>query len=98
MYFQLATDDLLYSRKNLTEPFSAKIHLEYTVYQKNSKEIIDSGSYTVIDQYLENKSNKIDSNFNFNFPSNQFGYIDIKITDINRSKSFIVDISIDKLN
>lgn len=98
LYFQLATDDLLYSRKNLTEPFSAKIHLEYTVYQKNSKEIIDSGSYTVIDQYLENKSNKIDSNFNFNFPSNQFGYIDIKITDINRSKSFIGAISIDKLN
>ena len=37
LYFQLATDDLLYSRKNLTEPFSAKIHLEYTVYKKNSK-------------------------------------------------------------
>ena len=67
MYFQLATDDLLYSRKNLSEPFSAKIHLEYMVYQKNHKEIIDSGSYSIIDQYLENKSDKIDSNFNFIF-------------------------------
>ena len=98
LYFQLATDDLLYSRKNLSEPFSAKIHLEYMVYQKNHKEIIDSGSYSIIDQYLENKSDKIDSNFNFYFPSNQLGYMDIKITDVNRSKSFIGTISIDKLN
>ena len=98
LYFQLATDDLLYSRKNLSEPFSAKIHLEYKVYQKNHKEIIDSGSYSIIDQYLENKSDKIDSNFNFYFPSNQLGYMDIKITDVNRSKSFIGTISIDKLN
>ena len=79
LYFQLATDNLLYSRKNLTDPFSAKIHLEYKVYQKNRKEIMDSGSYTVIDQYLENKSTKIDSIVNFTFPSNQFGYIDVKI-------------------
>ena len=59
LYFQLATDNLLYSRKNLTDPFSAKIHLEYKVYQKNRKEITDSGSYTVIDQYLENKALKL---------------------------------------
>ena len=98
LYFQLATDDLLYSRKNLSEPFSTKIHLEYMVYQKNHKEIIDSGSYSIIDQYLENKGDKIDSNFNFYFPSNQIGYMDIKITDVNRSKSFIGTISIDKLN
>ena len=98
LYFQLATDDLLYSRKNLSEPFSAKIHLEYMVYQKNHKEIIDSGSYSIIDQYLDNKGDKIDSNFNFYFPSNQIGYMDIKITDVNRSKSFIGTISIDKLN
>ena len=98
LYFRLATDDLLYSRKNLSEPFSANILLEYMVYQKNHKEIIDSGSYSIIDQYLENKSDKIDSNFNFYFSSNQLGYMDIKITDLNRSKSFIGTISIDKLN
>ena len=98
LYFRLATDDLLYSRKNLSEPFSAKVHLEYKVYQKNHKEIIDSGSYSIIDLYLENKSDKIDSNFNYYFPSNQLGYMDIKITDLNRSKSFIGTISIDKLN
>ena len=98
LYFQLATDNLLYSRKNLTDPFSAKIHLEYKVYQKNRKEIMDSGSYTVIDQYLENKSTKIDSIVNFTFPSDQFGYIDVKITDINRSKSYVGSISIDKFN
>ena len=98
LYFQIATDDLLYSRKNLNEPFSAKIQLEYTIYQKNRKEIIDSGSYTIIDQYLDNKSAKIDSNFNFKFSFSQIGYVDIKITDINRSKSFIGSIYIDKFN
>ena len=59
---------------------------------------MDSGSYTVIDQYLENKSTKIDSIVNFTFPSRQFGYIDVKITDINRSKSYVGSISIDKFN
>jgi GWxTD domain-containing protein len=96
LYFQLDTEDLLYSRKNLTEPFSAKIYLEYIVYQKNRKEIIDSGSYTITNQYIENKKTKIDSNFNFRFPYNQLGFIEVKITDVNRSKNYFGTIEIDK--
>ena len=37
LYFKVNSEDLLYSRKNLTEPFSAKIYLEYIVYQKNPR-------------------------------------------------------------
>ena len=97
LYFKVNSEDLLYSRKNISEPFSAQLLLEYVIYKKNYKEILDSGSFTMMDKYLDNKKPEIDTNFHFKFLFSELGNIDVKITDVNRSRSYFETITIDKL-
>ena len=98
LFFQVATEDVLYSRSTINQPFSAKILLEYIVFQKDHKEIIDSGSILITDQYLKNKKARIDTNFIFNFSKSEEGFLDLRICDINRSREFRKTLSIDKFS
>ena len=98
LFFQVATEDVLYSRSTINQPFSAKILLEYIVFQKDHKKIIDSGSILITDQYLKNKKTRIDTNFIFNFSKTEEGFLDLRISDINRSREFRKTLSIDKFS
>ena len=98
LFFQVATEDVLYSRSTINQPFSAKILLEYIVFQKDHKEIIDSGSILITDQYFKNKKARIDTNFIFNFSKSKEGFLDLRISDINRSREFRKTLSIDKFS
>ena len=98
LFFQVATEDVLYSRATINQPFSAKILLEYIVFQKDHKQIIDSGSILITDQYLKNKKIRIDTNFIFNFSKSEEGFLDLRISDINRSREFRKTLSIDKFS
>ena len=98
LYFQILTEDILYSRVNISEQFSSKIKLQYIAYHENRKEIIDSGSFVISDKYFKNKKLKIDTNFSFLFPKHQTGFLDLKVVDINRNREFYKTIRIDKLN
>jgi len=98
LFFQVATEDVLYSRATINQPFSAKILLEYIVFQKDHKEIIDSGSILITDQYLKNKKTRIDTNFIFNFSKTEEGFLDLRISDINSSREFRKTLSIDKFS
>ena len=98
LFFQVATEDVLYSRSTINQPFSAKILLEYIVFQKDHKQIIDSGSILITDQYLKNKKTRIDTNFIFNFSKSEEGFLDLRISDINRSREFRKTLSIDKFS
>ena len=98
LFFQVATEDVLYSRATINQPFSAKILLEYIVFQKDHKEIIDSGSILITDQYFKSKKARIDTNFIFNFSKSEEGFLDLRISDINRSREFRKTLSIDKFS
>lgn len=98
LFFQVATEDVLYSRSTINQPFSAKILLEYIVFQKDHKEIIDSGSILITDQYFKNKKARIDTNFIFNFSKPEEGFLDLRISDINRSREFRKTLFIDKFS
>ena len=96
LHFKVSTDELLYSRKNVSEPFSSKLSLKYIIYKKNQKEIIDSGSHLILDYYSENKRTCLDTSFKIQFPINQLGNLDIEIVDLNRSKNFYGTLPINK--
>ena len=98
LYFQIHTEDILYSRSNVSEKFSSKIRLQYIAYDENRKEIIDSGSFVIFDRYLLDKKLKIDTNFSIFFPNLQSGFVDLNVLDINRNREFLKTIRIDKLN
>jgi len=98
LYFQIHTEDILYSRSNVSEKFSSKIRLQYIAYDDNRKEIIDSGSFVIFDRYLLDKKLKIDTNFSIFFPKLQSGFVDLNVLDINRNREFLKTIRIDKLN
>ena len=98
LYFQIFTEDILYSRTNISEKFSSKIKLQFIAYNENQKEIIDSGSFVISDKYLKSKNLKIDTNFSFFFPKSLTGFINLKVVDINRNREFNKTIKIDKLN
>ena len=66
--------------------------------QKDHKEIIDSGSILITDQYFKNKKARIDTNFIFNFSKSEEGFLDLRISDINRSREFRKTLSIDKFS
>ena len=96
LHFKVSTEELLYSRKNISEPFSSKLSLKYVVYKKNQKEIIDSGSHIITDYYLDNKRNYVDTSFKIQFPVNEYGNLDIEIVDIKRSKNYYGTVSVNK--
>ena len=98
LYFQIHTEDVLYSRSNVSEKFSSKIRLQYIAYDESRKEIIDSGSFVIFDRYLLDKKLKIDTNFSIFFPKFKIGFVDINVLDINRNREFLKTIRIDKLN
>ena len=98
LYFQILTEEILYSRVNVSEKFSSKIKLQFVAYNESHKEIIDSGSFIISDKYLKHKKLKIDTNFSFLFPMSKTGFIDLNVLDINRNREFYKTIRIDKLN
>ena len=41
VFFQLSTDEVLYTRNNRNQPFKAALTIKYSVFQNNSKTLIE---------------------------------------------------------
>ena len=96
VFFQLSTDEVLYTRNNRNQPFKAALTIKYSVFQNNSKTLLDSGSLFIVDEYNSVKSQFIDTSFSFSFDLNQKGYIIFNLVDDNRSRNISKKLFIDK--
>ena len=98
VYFQLSTDEVLYTRNSRENPFQAALKLHFRAYKSKGKDILDSGTLYIKDVYSSIKSKSIDTSFSFNFQINNIGYLKIFLSDLNRSRNIEKQLNIDKLN
>jgi len=96
LFFQINTDEVLYTRSGRDQPFVAKLKLEYTIYEDGKKHLIDSGSLFIKDVYQDQKNFHINGENIFKFSNGTKGNMELKLTDLNRSREFKKHILIDK--
>ena len=98
VFFRISTDEVLYTRNNRNQPFKSSLTIKYSVLQNNSKNLIDSGSLLIFDEYKSVKNHFIDTSFIFDFEINQKGSLNITLIDNNRSREMSKKIIINKLD
>lgn len=97
VYFTLNSEELLYVRKDKSEPYHASIKVSYRLYSDiSSKVVVDSAS-RMIEDITEVKSAKsILGNFDVKIPMGGKYFLKILTTDINRGSIDETHLDIDK--
>lgn len=96
-YLQIINENLIYKRPDTTTAFYSELKVSYKLFlETNSRKILDSGSYVMMDRAGENVEMKnLTSKFLLKAKINLNYYIEILVFDVNKktkySKYLIVD-------
>ncbi|PBQ31479.1 hypothetical protein CNR22_06775 [Sphingobacteriaceae bacterium] len=100
-YLQIKNENLLYKRPDTTKAFYAEIRITYKLLSdRNSRKILDSGSYMLSDRAGEEfvKIKSLYSQFRLKAYRGNNYYLDIEIFDKNRRTKYSQGINIYKQN
>lgn len=99
VYFSINTSQLLYAKSMDKGFYEAHLTLAYKLIPDlDSKQIIDSGSVSVVDDRYEEGSFNLVGKFRLKNPSGQMGFLLIAVTDNNRSFTESYVLKVDKLS
>ncbi|MCB0484141.1 MAG: hypothetical protein KDC37_06225, partial [Flavobacteriales bacterium] len=97
VYFRLQSENLLYARRNESEPFEAGVKIAFIVHESFSNNtIVDSSSFVVTDTNNARISKVIEGSFEISALYPNYYVLRIFTTDINKNITQEALISIDK--
>jgi len=97
LFFNINSSKLLYARKESSSKYYGKINFHYIIYDANdSKKIIDSASFYVVDTVNEISSKKIFGNISFPYQMGNNSLMKIYCKDVNKDFQTEKHIIIDK--
>ncbi len=102
-YLQVVNENLVYKRPDTTTAFYSELKINYKlVAEQNTRKIIDSSSYFIIDRASDNVEVKsLTSKFNLKAKVNTNYYLEITVFDVNKKTKYTKTLIInkqDKLN
>ncbi len=98
-YIDIFSSDLLYSRANANEDFSAELDISYKVFtqENNTEKLIDSTKVRFIDRQSNGQKSKVQFNSKFKLLEGIYS-MSISIKDLRRGSSFTQTLKVDKRN
>lgn len=99
LHFQFNSTQVLYARKDKSQPYQSKVKIHYETYAfENKKAIVDSASLMIYDT-VEKKSEKlINGKLDLKLKSGSMYYLKVYATDLNRNNTFEKLLVVDKMN
>lgn len=99
-YLQIINENLIYKRPDTTTAFYSELKVSYKLFlENNSKKIIDSSSYSILDRAGENVEMKdLTSKFYLKTRPNSVYYLEIYVFDINKKTKYSKYLVLDKLD
>ena len=97
-YLEIKNENLIYKRPDTTLAFYAELKIIYKLLREpNSRKIIDSGSYYLIDRSPEKMDTKsILSQFKLKAKAGNNYYLEIDILDLNKKTKYTKDLNVYK--
>ena len=97
-YLEIKNENLIYKRPDTSFAFYADLRISYKLLpEPNSRKIIDSSSYHVIDRANEQVETKsLVSRFNLNARNNSNYYLEIQVFDLNKKIKYTKGLNIYK--
>jgi GWxTD domain-containing protein len=98
-FIDIFSSDLLYSRANATENFSAQVDISYSIFSldNNSEKLIDSTKVRFTDTRSSGLKSKVQFDSKFKLLSGIY-LMSVTIKDIRRGNSFTQTLQVDKRN
>ena len=98
VYFNINSEELLYVRKDKSEPYHASVLVHYRLYSGiDSKIILDSASRKIEDITDEKSSKSILGNFSIPVPMGDKYFLKLLTTDLNRGSIDEAHLLVDKM-
>lgn len=99
LYFQFNSTQVLYARKDKSQPYQSKVKIYYEAFSiDNKKEIVDSASLMIFDTVEKKFAKLINGQIDLKLKSGAKYYLKIYATDLNRNNTFESTLLVDKLN
>jgi GWxTD domain-containing protein len=98
LYFQIKTNELLYVRENVSQPFEATVKIIYKIYNtRKQKILIDSATNILVDTKTSNTTKRITGKIPLNIKQGGNYVIKIEAHDINKRVKSVEVIDINKV-
>lgn len=99
LYFKINSNQILYARKDKTQPYQAQIILHYELFSaENKKEIVDSATIKVYDTVKEKTSKWLSGEFEVKANLGKKYTLKVYATDKNRNNTHEKSIEVNKLS
>lgn len=99
LHFQFNSTQVLYARKDKSQPYHSSVKIHYEAYaMDNKKEIVDSASIMIYDTVEKKVSKLISGQLELNLKSGKKYYLRVFATDLNRNNTFEKYLTVDKVN
>jgi GWxTD domain-containing protein len=99
IYFQFNSGQVLYARKDKSQPYQSKVKIHYEAYAyDNKKELLDSASVMIYDTVEKKVSKVINGELDLKLKGGKKYYLRVFATDLNRNNTFEKLLTVDKVN
>lgn len=99
LHFQFNSTQVLYARKDKSQPYQSKVKIHYETYAfENKKEMLDSASMMIYDTVEKKMAKLINGEMNLKLKSGKKYYLRVFATDLNRNNTFEKLLIVDKVN
>ncbi len=99
LYFRINSNDVLYARKDKSQPYFAKISIHYELFGLESKKLIlDSATTKIVDETVKKNPKYLTGKIKIKTEFGKDYILRITATDLNRNNSNDQEISLNKSN
>ncbi|CAG5087141.1 hypothetical protein CRYO30217_03398 [Parvicella tangerina] len=99
LHFQFNSTQVLYARKDKSQPYQSKVKIHYEAYAvDNKKELVDSSSLMIYDTVEKKVTKLINGKIDLSLELGKKYYLRVFATDLNRNNTFEKLLMVDKVN